>query len=67
MDPRLFQIRHNLTVSGRELFFGVSPWIRHNRIYVVQGFGNADLQLGNLVEVVLFGGEVAAGCPVNSV
>jgi hypothetical protein len=43
-------------VQGREFFFGVSPWVRHNRIHIVQGFGDADLQF--LIEVVLFGSEV---------
>ncbi len=33
-------------------------WISHNRIYIVQGFGDADLQFRNFVVVVLFGGEV---------
>ncbi len=41
--------------------------VRHNRIHVVQGFGNADLEFRNFVEVVLFGGEVEGhgGCPVG--
>ncbi len=32
--------------------------LSRNRIHIVQGFGNADLEFGDFVEVVLFGGEV---------
>ena len=34
-------------------------WISHNRIYIVQGFGDVGLEF--LVGVVLFGGEVEVG------
>ncbi len=57
--PRPFEIQHNLAVQGCKFFPGVGPWVRHNLIYVIQGFGDTDLEF--LVEVVLLGGEVEAG------
>ncbi len=51
----------SFVLPPNQLFFYVSPWVRHNRIDIVQGFGNADLEFGNFIEVVLFGGEVEAG------
>ncbi len=45
----------------------VSFWVGHYRIRVIQGFGDTDLEFGDLIEVVLFGGEVEGqeGSPVT--
>ncbi len=39
----------------------VSFCVGHYRIRVIKGLGDADLEFGDLVKVVLFGGEVEAG------
>ncbi len=46
----------SFVLPPNQLFFGVSPWVRHNRIHIIQRLGDTDFQF--LVEVVLFGGEV---------
>ena len=39
----------------------VGFWVHQDRLNTIQRLRNADLQFGDFVEVVLFGGEVETG------